>query len=99
MACCSSCDLSARFIDEAIRSARKLPSFSITKPSRTSLIGTNSCVPFVFTLPSSIICIELLVVSHIELNFKTGAHLSFLGAHGGAVFDVERPRKVFEPAF
>src|SRR3989338_4171787 len=43
-AVCSSSDLSAKLIEEAKRIARKLPSFKTTMPSRTSDIGTKSCV-------------------------------------------------------
>src|SRR3989344_6645675 len=50
VACCSSADFSARFMEEAIRSARRLPSLRMTTPPRTSFIGTKSCVACALTL-------------------------------------------------
>src|SRR3989338_7461090 len=89
IACCSSADLSARLMEEAIRSARKDPSLSITTPSRTSLIGTNSCVACALTL---------VLVGIGVLNFKPGTLIA-LYSHGGPIFNIKRPREVFEPAF
>ena len=48
VACCSSADFKDKFTELAKTIARKSPFFNTTIPSRTSLIGMNSCVAFAF---------------------------------------------------
>src|SRR3989338_2188209 len=63
-ACCSSCDFSARLMLDAIRSTRKEPSLSITTPSRTSLMGTKSCVACAFTFCLLAVGIQFKISNH-----------------------------------
>src|SRR3989344_7361476 len=44
IACCSSADLSPKFIEEQMRTPRYPPSLRIMMPFRISLTGTNCCV-------------------------------------------------------
>src|SRR3989344_8113018 len=62
-ACCSSCDLSAKLMLDAIKSTRNEPSLSITTPSRTSLMGTKSCVACAFTF-GFVVGIQFKISNH-----------------------------------
>src|ERR1700733_6151699 len=67
-------------------SARKLPSLRMMMPSRTSLIGTNSCVACALTLLSAI-------VLYFEPAARTVHH-----PHLCPILYIKRPREVLEPA-
>src|SRR3989344_6005457 len=92
-ACCSSCDLSAKLMLDAIKSTRKEPSLSITTPSRTSLMGTNAWV-------ASALILGLVAGISIKSQVSNLKSRTFYACYAQlrAVFDVERPGQVFELA-
>src|SRR3989344_5756724 len=104
-AVCSSSLLSAKLMDEARRMARMLPSLRTITPSRTSLIGTNSCVERLVGRVAVCVCGSAILAD--ERIFR-GAHggnevfqrrntLSIFGIRGtcsDALLNIEAPRKV-----